>query len=54
VIDNPAVKSVLKGISLDSVKHAEMYEAVKKLLEKVLPPLITKRYMGRGNSLRNT
>ena len=24
-IGNPAVKGVLKGISLDSLKHAEMY-----------------------------
>ena len=38
-IDNPAVKAVLSGISLDSLKHADMYEAVKKLLEKPLPPL---------------
>jgi len=27
-IDNPAVKAVLSGISLDSLKHADMYEAV--------------------------
>ncbi len=29
---NPPVKGVLKGISLDSVKHAEMYEAAYTLL----------------------
>lgn len=29
---NPAVKGVLKGISLDSVKHAEMYSSAVELL----------------------
>jgi rubrerythrin len=29
---NPAVKGVLKGISLDSVKHAELYSAAITLL----------------------
>ena len=29
---NPPVKGVLKGISLDSMKHAEMYEAAYTLL----------------------
>jgi len=38
-IGNPAVKGVLKGISLDSVKHAEMYEAAVKLLTSVSPAL---------------
>jgi len=32
---NPPVKGVLKGISLDSVKHAEMYAAATELLTKV-------------------
>jgi hypothetical protein len=32
---NPAVKGSLKGISLDSIKHAEMYEAAVKLLTSV-------------------
>ncbi len=31
-MQNPPVKGVLKGISLDSVKHAEMYEAAFTLL----------------------
>ncbi len=31
-IKNPPVKAVLKGISLDSVKHAELYGAAIKLL----------------------
>ena len=38
-IKNQAVKGVLKGISLDSVKHAEMYEAAIKLLTDVTPAL---------------
>jgi hypothetical protein len=32
---NPPVKGVLKGISLDSVKHAEMYAAASELLTTV-------------------
>jgi len=32
---NPAVKGVLKGVSLDSVKHAELYTAATTLLTKV-------------------
>jgi rubrerythrin len=31
-VNNPPVKGVLRGISLDSVKHAEMYEAAYSLL----------------------
>jgi rubrerythrin len=31
-IANPSVKGVLKGISLDSVKHAELYASAVKLL----------------------
>ena len=31
-IQNPPVKGVLKGISLDSVKHAELYSAAVTLL----------------------
>ncbi|HSQ48321.1 MAG TPA: ferritin-like domain-containing protein [Candidatus Deferrimicrobiaceae bacterium] len=31
---NPAVKGVLKGVSLDSVKHAELYNAAITLLTK--------------------
>lgn len=34
-LGNPAVKSVLKGISLDSVKHAEMYSSAVMLLTTV-------------------
>ena len=34
-IKNPAVKGVLKGISLDSVKHTEMYSSAINLLTSV-------------------
>ena len=34
-IRNPPVKGVLKGISLDSVKHAELYAAAVSLLTDV-------------------
>lgn len=34
-IGNPAVRAVLKGISLDSVKHAEMYTSAVTLLTTV-------------------
>jgi rubrerythrin len=34
-IKNPPVKSVLKGISLDSVKHAELYSAAVALITNV-------------------
>ena len=38
-IKNPPVKSVLKGISLDSVKHAHLYAAAEVLLTKVSPAM---------------
>jgi len=34
-VKNPPVRGVLKGISLDSVKHAEMYAAATELLTSV-------------------
>jgi rubrerythrin len=34
-VKNPPVRGVLKGISLDSVKHAEMYGAATELLTSV-------------------
>ncbi|MGD0495415.1 MAG: hypothetical protein ABSB28_05175 [Candidatus Bathyarchaeia archaeon] len=34
-IGNPAVKGVLKGVSLDSVKHAEMYASAVMLMTTV-------------------
>jgi len=39
-IKNPAVKGVLKAISLDSVKHAEMYSSAITLLTE-LPQTLT-------------
>lgn len=38
-IQNPPVKGVLKGISLDSIKHAELYAAALVLMTKVSPAL---------------
>jgi len=38
-VENPAVKSVLKGISYDSLKHADMYRSVEKRPAEPLPPL---------------
>lgn len=38
-IGNPAVRGVLRGISLDSVKHAEMYASAVGLLTRVQPAL---------------
>lgn len=38
-IKNPPVKAVLHGISLDSVKHAQLYAAASVLLTKVSPAL---------------
>ena len=49
-IRNPAVKGVLKGISLDSVKHAEMYGAAVKLLTSVSPAL-TQEHLDRQREL---
>jgi rubrerythrin len=34
-IDNATVKGVLKGISLDSIKHAEMYTSAVRLITTV-------------------
>ena len=38
-LKNPAVKGVLKGISLDSRKHAEMYSSAIELLTHISPAL---------------
>ena len=38
-IKNLPVKSVLKGISLDSVKHAQLFAAAEVLLTKVSPAM---------------
>ena len=47
---NPAVKGVLKGISLDSAKHAEMYAAAINLLTGV-PPALTQEHVDKQREL---
>ncbi len=49
-IGNPAVKGVLKGISLDSVKHAEMYASAVKLLTGVSQAL-TQEHLDKQRDL---
>ncbi|MDP6458588.1 MAG: hypothetical protein QGF78_04615 [Candidatus Bathyarchaeota archaeon] len=38
-LENLAVRSVLKGISYNSLKHAEMYRSAKELLFEPRPSL---------------
>ena len=49
-IGNPTVKGVLKGISLDSVKHAEMYNSAVKLLTSV-PQALTQENLDQQKKL---
>lgn len=49
-IRNPAVKGVLKGISLDSVKHAQMYASAINLLTSVTPAL-TQEHLDKQREL---
>jgi len=49
-IGNPVVKGVLKGISLDSVKHAEMYASATKLLTRVSQAL-TQEHLDKQREL---
>lgn len=49
-IRNPAVKGVLKGISLDSVKHAEMYDSAVKLLTSI-PQALTQENLDEQKKL---
>jgi bacterioferritin (cytochrome b1) len=49
-IGNPSVKGVLKGISLDSVKHAEMYTAAINLLTSV-PQALTQKHLDKQRDL---
>jgi rubrerythrin len=49
-IRNPAVRGVLKGISLDSVKHAEMYASAINLLTSV-PPALTQAHLDKQREL---
>jgi len=49
-VKNPPVKGVLKGISLDSVKHAEMYAAAAELLTRVSQAL-TQEHLDKQRAL---
>lgn len=49
-IENPAVTGVLKGISLDSVKHAEMYSSAINLLTSV-PQALTEENLDKQREL---
>jgi len=49
-IGNPAVRGVLKGISLDSLKHAEMYHAAVNLLT-VVSQALTQEQLDKQRSL---
>ena len=49
-IKNPAVTGVLKGISLDSVKHAEMYSSAIDLLTTV-PQALTEGNLDKQREL---
>jgi rubrerythrin len=44
-ITNPVAKGVLKGISLDSLKHAEIYKAAIEVVS--LPPALTEEELNR-------
>jgi rubrerythrin len=49
-IQNPAVKGVLRGISLDSLKHAEMYSSAISLLTSV-PQALTEGNLEKQRAL---
>ena len=49
-IDNPAVKGILTGISLDSLKHAEMYSSAISLLTSV-PRALTEKNLDNQREL---
>ncbi len=49
-IENPAVKGTLKGISLDSIKHAEMYASAIALLTGK-PKALAERHLDKQKSL---
>ncbi len=49
-IENPAVKGVLKGISLDSTKHAEMYSSAISLLTSI-PQALTEGNLDKQREL---
>ncbi len=47
---NPAVKGVLKGVSLDSVKHAELYTSAVTLLTGT-PTALTQEHLDQQRAL---
>ena len=49
-VENPAVKGTLKGISLDSLKHAQMYASAINLLTKA-PKALTQKQLDTQKSL---
>ncbi len=49
-VQNQAVRGVLKGISLDSVKHAELYASAIKLLTGV-PTAMTEKNLDKQRAL---
>ena len=49
-VGNPAVRGVLKGISLDSVKHAQMYASAISLLTRVQQAL-TQEHLDKQRKL---
>ena len=49
-IKNPTVKGVLKGISLDSTKHAEMYSSAINLLTSI-PQALTEGNLDKQREL---
>jgi rubrerythrin len=49
-VENPAVKGTLKGISLDSVKHAQMYASALNLLTKA-PKALTQEHLDKQKEL---
>ena len=53
-IENPAVKEILKGISLDSMKHAQMYFAAIELLMRPLKLFPSMSLKNKKASFRST
>ena len=49
-VENPAVKGTLKGISLDSLKHAQMYASAINLLTKA-PKALTQKQLDSQKAL---
>jgi len=49
-VANPAVKGTLKGVSLDSLKHAQMYASAISLLTKV-PMALTQKQLDAQKAL---